>query len=214
MRTEARGGVALGQDQGAVPVSRYLVFTVLVAAGTWWDLWTKSSIFSELGCPGRAEWEWRAGDLVRFVLQTNLNFGALWGIGQGWTGLFAVLSVFAALGVLYFLFVLRYARSWWLTISLGLVLAGALGNLYDRLGLHGLRDAVGQPVYAVRDFLYFRFFETFDWAIFNFADSYLVVGAIMLVLHSFWPEPVAVGDRHQAAGISDDQMPKTTSAIS
>ena len=60
------------------------------------------------------------------------------------------------------------------------------GNLYDRLGLHGWKDANGQ-IYGVRDFLDFVFFNGgFHWATFNFADSYLVTGAIMLVLHSFW----------------------------
>ena len=76
------------------------------------------------------------------------------------------------------------------SIETGFVTAGALGNLYDRLGLHGWRDEDG-AVYAVRDFLYFRFFETFDWAIFNFADSFLVTGAIMLVLHSLKQEHAA-----------------------
>ena len=34
------------------------------------------------------------------------------------------------------------------------------------------------PLQAVRDFLHFRF-GTFDWAIFNFADVFLVTGAII-----------------------------------
>lgn len=192
MRTEARGVVAVAAESGKVPLNRYVVFCLLVIAGVAWDLWSKDTVFAALGVQGRANWEWRCGDFVRFCLQTNLNFGALWGIGQGWTGLFAALSVVAVLGVLYFLFWMKHAHSWWLTVSLGFVLAGALGNLYDRLGLHGIVDVNGVQVYAVRDFLYFRFFETFDWAIFNFADSYLVTGAIMLVIHSFQAEPETV----------------------
>ena len=67
------------------------------------------------------------------------------------------------------------------------LLAGTLGNLFDRLGLHGLKDLRGETVYAVRDFLDFWFFnDGFHWATFNFADMYLVVGACMLVLQSFW----------------------------
>jgi signal peptidase II len=121
-------------------------------------------------------------------------------MGQGQSHLFAGLSILAALGILYWLFIHKGATSWWLTIALSFVMAGVLGNLYDRVGLHGWRDAKGAPVHAVRDFLHFWFFEGtpahFDWAIFNFADTYLVTGAIMLVIQSlFWPpekKPAAV----------------------
>ncbi|MBC8114870.1 MAG: signal peptidase II, partial [Candidatus Saccharimonas sp.] len=58
-----------------------------------------------------------------------------------------------------------------------------------RLGLHGCKDPQGQLIYAVRDFLDFWFFGTFHWATFNFADVYLVTGAIMLVVHSFFVPP-------------------------
>ena len=193
MRTEARGIVTVPPESGSVPPSRYIAFTLLVLLGVSWDLGTKQYVFDTLGLPGRSEWEWRAGDIIWFTLQTNLNYGALWGLGQGWAGLFAALSVVAIVGVLFFLFWLQHARSWWLTIALGLVLSGAVGNLYDRLGWHGLLDPrTGERAYAVRDFLYFRFFETFDWAIFNYADTYLVTGAIMLMIHSLKSDPVTV----------------------
>lgn len=200
MRTEARGVVAVaGEPTDRVPLNRMVVFACLVLAGVAWDLASKEYVFATLGLPGRSDWEWEVDGIVWFVLQTNLNYGALWGIGQGWTSVFAGLSLVAVVGVLYFLFVMKQARSWWLTVSLGFVLAGALGNLYDRLGLHGLIDPrTGEAAYAVRDFLYFRLFDTFDWAIFNFADTYLVTGAIMLIVHSLQsesapaPEPTAI----------------------
>lgn len=181
--------MALTAPAAPVPVNRYVVFGLLATLGTAWDLASKEYVFRTLGLPGRSEWEWEFGSLVWFVLQTNLNYGALWGIGQGWAFVFAGLSVLAVLGIVYFLFWMQHARSWWLTVSLGFVVAGALGNLYDRLGLHGLVDPrSGEKAYAVRDFLYFRLFDTFDWAIFNFADTFLVTGAIMLVVHSFRAE--------------------------
>jgi len=181
--------VAVTTEAAPLPINRYGVFTALVIALTAVDLASKQYVFNHLGWPGKSEWEWRAGDWVRFQLQTNVNFGALWGLGQGWSSLFALFSVVAVLGVLYFLFVMKQARSWWLTIALAGVLSGALGNLYDRLGLHGLLDPRdGSRVYGVRDFLDFQFFGTFNWAIFNYADSFLVIGAIMLVIHSFREE--------------------------
>lgn len=191
MRTEAREVGIVAADAARVPPSRFAVFAAIVVGGAAFDLWTKQAVFAALGCPGRANWEWRVGDLVRFTLQTNFNAGALWGMGQGWTGMFATMSGLAVVAILYFLFVAKHARSLWLTVALAFVMAGALGNLYDRLGLHGWKGPGGEPVYAVRDFLYFRFFEAFDWAIFNVADTMLVTGAIMLVIQSLRSAPAA-----------------------
>ena len=66
---------------------------------------------------------------------------------------------------------------------MALVSGGTIGNLYDRLGIHGLKDSNGESILAVRDFLDFRF-GSFDWAVFNIADVCLVTGAIMLMLQS------------------------------
>ena len=79
----------------------------------------------------------------------------------------------------------------WLCIALSCVTAGIFGNLYDRLGLHGLTwppdfqgHAVGEPVYAVRDFILLQVGQH-RWPNFNVADSLLVCGAIMLLIHAF-----------------------------
>jgi signal peptidase II len=112
-------------------------------------------------------------------------------MGQGWVSLFAGLSVVAALAILYWLFIAGAARDWLLTVALGLVMAGTFGNLYDRLGLHGLRwnfatplHEVGEPVYAVRDWILVMIGD-WPWPTFNIADSMLVCGAALLVLHAF-----------------------------
>jgi len=168
---------------------------VLAIAGLTWDLWTKSAVFAELGIPG-VHPVWRGnllGVSVRFQLATTFNHGALWGMGQGRSWLFASLSVVALGAIGYFLRTRQAVASPVLTTITGLLLAGTLGNLYDRLGLHGYTTADGRPVYAVRDFLDFWFFnDSFQWATFNFADCYLVIGAGLLILHSLWlPEAEA-----------------------
>jgi signal peptidase II len=181
---------------------RLLVVGAIAVIGLGWDLWTKHEVFARLGCPGEVFAEldrpglhpvWKGqllGVSIRFELRTTLNHGALWGMGQGQTWLFATLSLVAVGAIAYFLWNRQAIASRWLTVVTGLLLAGTLGNLFDRLGLHGLRDRRGVAVYAVRDFLDFWFFnDGFHWATFNFADSYLVVGACMLVLHSFWIPP-------------------------
>src|SRR5579864_51021 len=140
-----------------VPSSRYWGFGILAAGGLASDLLSKSWVFSELGAPHRDSDLSFATDFLwgrfEFRLSTVFNKGALFGIGQGFSWLFALLSIVAVAGILYWLFVRGHARSWWLTITLGLILAGALGNLYDRLHLHGWTKPDGQPQYGVRDFL-------------------------------------------------------------
>jgi signal peptidase II len=108
-------------------------------------------------------------------------------MGQGLTVGFAALSFLAAAFIVWWLFFAGAARDWLLTVALALVTAGICGNLYDRLGFPRLLwdssagwDFVGQPVYAVRDWLDFRLIH---WPIFNIADSLLVVGATLLFWH-------------------------------
>ena len=153
----------------------------------YWDLWSKWAVFDWLKPPRQFQ-VWKGtflGMSVDFQLATTFNPGALWGIGQNQTWLFATLSFFAVGAIGYFVWNRQAIASWWLTIASGLLLAGTLGNLYDRLGLHGWKNPNGTVVYAVRDFLDFVFFGNFHWATFNFADTYLVTGAIMLVVYSF-----------------------------
>ena len=183
------------RKHGPSPI-RLLVLALIASGGLAWDLWSKHQVFATLGYPGVLPGPgvlpvWKGlvlGIRIQFQLETAFNHGALWGMGQGQTWLFASLS-FVAVGVIaYFLWSGQVTASKWLTVATGLLLAGTLGNLFDRLGLHGYQDEKGQVIYAVRDFLDW-FFGNFHWATFNFADMYLVVGAIMLVVHSFFVPP-------------------------
>lgn len=186
MRTEARA-----KELNGIPVWHYVVFLVMSTTLLVWDLYSKWHVFSTLGYEHRQSESWFVGLWGKdvFRLMTSFNHGALWGMGQGYSSVFALLSVVAALAVVYWLFLARGAQSLWLTVALSFVMAGTLGNLYDRLGLHGLRDEVtGQIQYAVRDFLYFQIIE---WPIFNFADTFLVTGAIMLLIQSFQADAAA-----------------------
>ena len=136
---------------------------------------------------------------LKFEFLTNLNPGAVWGIGQGMAPVFAVLSIGAFIGILYWLFFCGAATSLWATVALALVSGGTLGNLYDRLGLHGIYLPNAQKrALAVRDFLHFEF-GNYDYPIFNIADSCLVVGAIMLILQSLKPMPTEVLSEAKAA---------------
>ncbi|ETK16815.1 lipoprotein signal peptidase [Pseudomonas sp. FH4] len=62
----------------------------------------------------------------------------------------------------------------WLAIALALVLGGALGNLYDRI-------ALGHVI----DFILVHWQNRYYFPAFNFADSAICVGAVMLALDMF-----------------------------
>ena len=113
-------------------------------------------------------------------------------MGQGKVWLFAALSVAAAVAIPVWLFVYGAARDAWLASALGCVMAGILGNLYDRLALHGevwpaTHSAAGEPAYAVRDWILWQLDDRWRWPNFNLADSLLVVGAALLFVHALRP---------------------------
>jgi signal peptidase II len=195
---------------GKLPVNRYFWFFGLAFVGLVIDLVSKEWVFAEIGYPnGESSWVKDIfGGWSTFRFYTSINEGALWGIGQGMTWLFAGLSVVAIVAVCVWLFKFNAALSLWLTIALAFIMAGTLGNLYDRLGMHGVErnDVV---IFGVRDFLFFTFGK-FNWPIFNFADVFLVTGAIMLGIHSFQVEKAGA----ESDSTSTPATPKVTDSKS
>lgn len=158
---------------------RIAMFSGLSLFGLGSDLWTKDVVFSWRGLPGQLPPHWIIENYVG--IETAVNLGALFGLGQGFGLLFSAVSIIAAIGIVVWLFVFNACRSHWLTFALGLITGGIFGNLYDRLGFHGLQD---QYSGGVRDWILLRY-GTYTWPNFNIADSLLVVGAIMLAIYSF-----------------------------
>ena len=110
-----------------------------------------------------------------FNLVLVFNKGAAFSFlagASGWqTPVFAALSSIAA--VVITVLILRNPGNRMLCLALGLILGGALGNLWDRL-LWG----------HVVDFLDFHA-AGWHWPAFNVADSAISVGAALLILESF-----------------------------
>ncbi|MCE5269072.1 MAG: signal peptidase II [Planctomycetaceae bacterium] len=169
-----------------VPLSRYLVFFAIALGACAADLLTKRLAFERLGPPGGETW-WLWENLFGF--QTSLNRGALFGMAQGLWPVFSVLSFAAAVGIVVWLFWFRAARDWLLTVALGLITAGILGNLYDRLALHGFRWHDGAPAHAVRDFIVMCQVGEWHWPNYNLADASLVCGAALLICQAFFTKP-------------------------
>lgn len=106
----------------------------------------------------------------------HVNKGALWGVGQEKNILFAAVSIIAALVIIVWSAKPAASHDWFLCIALGLILAGTLGNLYDRIVFEGVRD-------------FLHWFKWYDWPVFNIADVCLVIGAGMLLLEAFLRKP-------------------------
>ena len=71
-------------------------------------------------------------------------------------------------------------------LALGLVLGGAVGNLLDRLFRQG----------EVVDFLRFELWRGYSWPDFNFADTFIVVGVMLLILELLAAESESRAEEH------------------
>jgi lipoprotein signal peptidase len=119
---------------------------------------------------------WKSLQTWSAPVMPHVNKGALFGLGNDQKNsantLFAVISLFAAIAILTWVTRSSAKNDRWLCLALGLILGGAVGNLYDRVVFSG-----------VRDFLYFYKIE---WPVFNVADCGLVVGTTVLVIHALF----------------------------
>ena len=175
----------------------WFTFLAIAALAAIADLATKSVIFGQLGMPGE-----RPGIVLvpgMLTLETNLNEGALFGMGQGLGAVFAAVSLCAIGGILWMVSRPANRTDRWLLVALALITGGIIGNLYDRLGLPGLDwhaplERRGQAVLAVRDWIHFKLEGIIDWPIFNLADTWLVIGAGLMLLVSLRSPPPAAGD--------------------
>jgi signal peptidase II len=107
------------------------------------------------------------GDFFR--LRHIRNSGGLFGLFPGNAIYFAVVSVIAVVVILTVLHRSR-RRDGLQQVALGLVLGGALGNLFDRLRLREVVDFLDVGIGAHR------------WPTFNVADSGVTIGVSLLVI--------------------------------
>ena len=80
-------------------------------------------------------------------------------------------------------------RAWPMHVAMALILAGALGNLYDRLFSEVVLPGFESIRYEVRDFIdcseiHLPFGFRYKW-IFNVADVWLVIGVVVLLAYWF-----------------------------
>ena len=111
------------------------------------------------------------GDLVRLVF--SQNSGALFGLFRDNASIFGIVSL-AVIGLIV-AYHGRAGRSLYLSIALGLLLGGALGNLTDRLRLGYVVDFVDIGI------------GDFRWYTFNVADAAISLAIVMLIGAAFIP---------------------------
>ncbi len=101
-------------------------------------------------------------------LQLNYteNYGAAWSILEGKQMLLTLISLGIILGILWFKW--KEQTKGALNLALDMIIAGALGNLIDRL-LRGF----------VVDFIDVKFGNLYDYPVFNFADVFIVIGTFI-----------------------------------
>jgi signal peptidase II len=93
------------------------------------------------------------------------NSGAAFGMFQNGNLIFTVLA-FIVIGAIIYYFPLVENEDWTLKLAMGLQLAGAAGNLIDRLMMGKVTDFISVGVFPV----------------FNVADASITVGVIVLLL--------------------------------
>ena len=158
--------------------TRWFVFFFIAILGTIGDLITKN-ITANI----------TPKDIIPGLLRFNpvLNKGIIWGMFQQGSILFLVIP---ALAVPLIIIMFKYIHLFsgdknqddaageqpaklhlLLTIAFGLILAGALGNLYDRIAYKAVRDFID--------------FYIINWPIFNLADTYITIGAGLIIISLF-----------------------------
>lgn len=98
----------------------------------------------------------------RYAENTGMAFSML--SGARW--IFIAVTVAVCVGVFYYMFSNK-CKSLWLYWSLGVVLAGGVGNLIDRIRFGFVVDFI-EPIFM-------------DFAVFNIADCAVTLGAIVLI---------------------------------
>lgn len=99
------------------------------------------------------------------------NKGAAFGIFQNKVIILSIVTFVILIGIVIYL--VKYKpKNKLLRFSLSLIIAGAIGNLIDRL-VYGF----------VVDFILLHYKDVYSFAVFNVADTFVVVGTFLLAIY-------------------------------
>ena len=114
------------------------------------------------------------------VLDISLRYnrGAAFSLLEGASGwqrwFFTLLAIAVGITIIVWMRRLQGATQWLLSLALALILAGALGNMIDRLRLGYVIDFI------------VAHWQRAEFPAFNVADSAITVGAALLLLDAFF----------------------------
>lgn len=123
------------------------------------------------------------GDVVSFTFVENpgMAFGIEFGVGKIFLSLF---SVIAGFGLSWYLNKIKFAHNG-IRVGIALILAGAVGNMIDRV-FYGVIFGESALFYGkVVDFILVDIPDVFGyshWPVFNVADSCVSVGIVLLII--------------------------------
>ena len=102
------------------------------------------------------------------------NRGAAFGILENHRWVFMSISIVAIIGMIIFTFIYCGKKSRLFNISMGMIIAGGIGNMIDRIANGFVVDFID--------------FTLIDFAVFNGADSCVCVGAALLFIYILFIE--------------------------
>jgi signal peptidase II len=169
-----------GAEYPKVFLRSFLIIAILLVLA---DQISKTLIAIYL-LPGESVPVW--GDFFRLTLV--LNPGGVFGTRLGNQNFYTLISILAIGVTLWFYFKTK-GKEGVLRIGLGLVLGGAVGNLIDRFRFGQVVDFLDFDFFNIhlppKDILFFRFpgFSLDRWPVFNLADSFVLIGMVLVIVH-------------------------------
>lgn len=152
-------------------VKDYLVLIGVAGFIIGFDQWTKWLVrenieFGAQWLPAGMEWLSPYARIVHWY-----NSGAAFGMFQNGNLVFTTLAILVILAIIYY-YPQVEAEDWTLKLAMGLQLAGAGGNLVDRLLMGKVTD----------------FISVGSFPVFNIADASISVGVVVLLLGVWFKE--------------------------
>lgn len=166
----------------------FLLFSSLIVALDQWTKWlVRENIpFGGTWLPEGLEWLSPYARIVHWQ-----NSGAAFGLFQNGNAIFSVLATIVIIVIIYYYPQVEPA-DWSLRVAMGMQVAGAAGNLIDRLMHQEVTDFISVGTFPV----------------FNVADASITVGVGVLLL-GVW-----LKERAERRSVISDQSEETESKVS
>ena len=154
------------------PTKNYIIFSSIILGGIFLDQLTKWLVTKYM-------YMYQSIPLIKDFLHITYttNDGAAFGMMDGQRWIFILISILAILGFTAYLY-LGHAENMLYGVSIAMVISGGIGNMIDRWGF----GFYVNPTTGMGEVVDFIDFCGIWNAVFNGADSFVCVGAGMLIL--------------------------------